>query len=112
MSITVIVQGQQGRTGNPGPQGSPGTPGSPGADGKNGNVGAPGAPGPQGAVGPQGLPGFVDIVNGSVVLSNDENWNQCVYQSLNIGKDYGFITVSICYNLREKFTCTVSIKLQ
>ena len=75
-----------------GPQGSPGETGR---TGRVGPPGAPGIPGEQGNTGPQGLPGAVQIVdNGSLVL-NDKNWNQCVYQNLNIGKDYGLITVSV-----------------
>lgn len=47
-------------------------------------------------MGPQGPPGSVKVVNGTgTVVLDDDNWNQCVYQSLNVGKDYGLITVSV-----------------
>ena len=72
-----------------------GPAGEPGEIGRTGRTGAPGVPGPQGAPGPQGPPGYVEVTeNGTAVLSED-NWNQCVYQNLNSGKDYGLITVSV-----------------
>lgn len=80
-----------GAKGDVGPQGPQGTTGR---TGRTGQPGSPGAPGPQGNIGPQGPPGAVKVVeNGSV--SSDKNWNQCVYQNLNSGKDYGLITVSV-----------------
>ena len=63
-------------------------------------MGPPGPPGQLGATGPAGPAGSVTVIeNGSSVVVMEENWNQCVYQSLNSGKDYGLITVSVITSL-------------
>ena len=98
----VITQGPSGSPGVPGNNGTTGPPGLPGEAGRTGRsgpqgqTGLPGAPGPMGATGPTGPAGPVTVIeNGSSVVVMEENWNQCAYQSLNSGKDYGLITVSV-----------------
>ena len=101
---TLLLSLFQGPSGNPGVPGNNGTTGPPGAPGEagrtgrsgpQGQTGPPGSPGPVGATGATGPAGPVTVVeNGSSVMVMEENWNQCVYQSLNSGKDYGLITVS------------------
>lgn len=106
--IYIITQGPVGNNGVPGFNGSAGPPGSPGTTGRTGRAGLPGTPGlpgPQGNTGPQGPPGPagpagpVTVIRNTSEVSSDENWNQCVYQSLNSGKNYGLITVSVAMEL-------------
>ena len=98
IQVYCYYKGPSGNAGVPGTKGDMGPQGPPGTTGRTGTVGPPGPPGipgGQGNTGPPGPPGAIQIVqNGSLVL-NDENWNQCVYENLNIGKDYGLITVSV-----------------
>ena len=101
-----FIQGPSGNPGVPGdngtagPQGPPGEAGRTGRAGLQGPMGPPGPPGQVGATGPTGPAGPVAVIeNGSSVVVMEENWNQCVYQSLNSGKDYGLITVSVTASL-------------
>lgn len=68
-----------GRAGNPGPQGARGPAGNPGPPGQKGEQGNDGADGADGADG------------GGAIIS----WNECTWQNLNSGLDYGLLVVSL-----------------
>ena len=104
----IVIQGPSGSPGVAGSDGSTGPQGPQGETGRTGRIGSPGTPGPPGPpgdTGPMGPPGPTTVANNESVEVMEDNWNQCVYQSLNSGKDYGLITVSnswITYNSNIK----------
>jgi len=84
-------QGQVGPAGDTGPQGQTGIPGPmgiPGEDGTNGQDGVTGPVGFKGAKGQQGVRG-VSSTDSSLVT-----WNECAWQNLNDGRNYGQIAVN------------------
>ena len=104
-----------GQDGQAGPPGTPGLPGSTGPQGPAGPIGPTGSPGPQGLQGPKGDAGEPgsDGVNGRPGNPGPEGargppgsgaggliaWNECAWQDLNSGLDYGLITVSVVHGL-------------
>ncbi|XP_073250856.1 uncharacterized protein [Porites lutea] len=72
--------GSKGDAGPPGSQGAPGPKGPQGPSGRAGKKGDTGPPGSQGPSGPNGAPG-----------SFARNWKQCVFKSLNDGRDSGLV---------------------
>ncbi len=60
-----------------------------GNTGSQGDRGLPGSGGPAGTPGPAGEPGPAGSGAGGLV-----SWNECAWRDLNVGLDYGLITVS------------------
>ena len=72
-----------GTTGDVGPTGEPGIQGP---QGMKGNMGVAGPQGERGRIGPAGP------TEGDSLIT----WNECLFQNLNSGIDYGLIAVSCC----------------
>ncbi|XP_065896073.1 uncharacterized protein [Dysidea avara] len=87
------VKGDQGARGQKGREGSPGMTNT-GEVGLRGPVGEPGLKGSKGAKGEQGNTDparSTDSPSSSENETENNNWNQCFFQSLNSDKDYGLI---------------------
>ena len=74
--------GPMGQTGIPGPMGVSGSDGTDGQDGVTGSAGSKGEKGRQGVRG-------VSSTDSSLVT-----WNECAWQNLNDGRNYGQIAVN------------------
>jgi len=81
VSPSCPVSGVPGVPGVPGLNGRDGTKGDQGPKGPTGKKGMRGTQGPQGDKGEQGPSGVVP----------QKNWKQCVWDTLNDGRDYGLI---------------------
>ena len=89
------VNGTRGEKGSIGMKGAPGRRGPPGPSGARGPAGLPGPQGSRGNAGPPGQRGTDGKDGVSVNQAGVLTWNQCVFQNLNHGRDYGFIAVSV-----------------
>lgn len=88
-------KGEPGIPGRPGPAGPSGKQGPKGTKGLKGNKGDTGPSGPAGQAGSKGEPGARGIQGrqGTPGSANSlrSNWKQCVFKSINDGRDTGLI---------------------